>query len=98
MEAPTCSWEDEVGNPQDTPQREGVEQGDSLMPPLVHVGTGPSTEYCPSKVGRQREGLRLLGRCPCDMRERPPTQIRMHHGKTQVWNRGGVAFVSMSSC
>ena len=90
----TYMWEDEVGVSQDIPQGEGGEQGDPLMPMLFALG---------QSLGK-RVRLRFPGRylCGC-MPERVAdvyaiiqqelfahARISVHHGKTQVWNRGGV--------
>ena len=64
-----------------------------------------STESCAREDARWRESLHVLGRCVRDLPTRTGlgglpdsrggklahSQIQLHHEKTQVWNRAGVA-------
>ena len=98
-------WTDDMGVTHEIWQGEGVEQGDPLMPALyacgqhralVHVSEDLlDTErlfafmddiYVSSKPDRTGALHQSLDR---EMWEH--ARIRLHQGKTQLWNRGGVA-------
>ena len=98
-----CLWKDETGNVQDIPQGEGGEQGDSLMPLLFALGLhGPLSAV---RV-RLRDGEKVFAFRDVYVICAPErvldvykileedifahTHIRIHRGKTQMWNRGSV--------
>ena len=62
-------WEDEVGDVQDTPQGEGGDQGDPLMPLLFSLAMHPSLV---STGDLLREGAKfcLIGQCVSHLPER----------------------------
>ena len=101
----TCLWEDEMGNTQEIPQGEGGEQGDPLMPMLFSLGEHPAFEAIRRRLLDDEKLLAYLDdvtvMCQPDrvsaviaiMAEELArhAHISIHHGKTQVWNRGGIA-------
>ena len=99
----TYLWEDELGTTQHVPQGEGGEQGDPLMPLLFALGQHRSLVaiqerlrgdervfaylddiYAVCGPGRVEEVHMIL-----EEELRTHAHIQVHHGKTQVWNRGG---------
>ena len=100
----TYVWEDEMGNPQDIPQGEGGEQGDPLMPLLFALGLYRALRSVPERLEPSEmvlafhddvyvtcSPLRVLQvHRILEDELLNYTQISVHHGKTQVWNRGGV--------
>ena len=90
-------WKDEVGDTQEIPQGEGGGQGDPLMPFSLEavLGLFRSNE----KVFAFLDDIVVV--CSPNkvvaveaiLREEPKrhAHIDVHQGKTQVWNRGGVA-------
>ena len=100
----TYLWEDEMGVTQYIPQGEGGEQGDPLMPMLFALGQHGSLEAAQARL-RVGERLMaflddIYAVCSPDrvgavfaiveQEMQARAHIRMHRGKTQVWNRGGV--------
>ena len=100
----TYLWEDETGNVQDIPQGEGGEQGDPLMPLLFALGLHRALSAVRERMQDEEKVFAFLDdvyvTCAPDrvlevhkiLEEEifAHTHIRMHHGKTQVWNRGSV--------
>ena len=99
----TYLWEDELGNTQEIPQGEGGEQGDPLMPMLFSLAEHPALEAIQRRLingekllaylddvtvicspERVRAVLTIIGE---ELARH--AQVSTHHGKTQVWNRGG---------
>ena len=99
----TYLWEDELGNTQEIPQGEGGEQGDPLMPMLFSLAEHPALEAIQRRLidgekllaylddvtvicspERVRAVLTIIGE---ELARH--AQVSIHHGKTQVWNRGG---------
>ena len=100
----TYIWEDDVGEVRHVCQGEGGEQGDPLMPLLFSVGQHRAmvsvqaalfegerlfaflddiyVVCSPSRIG---EVHALIQRHLWEL-----TGIRVHHGKTKIWNSGGV--------
>ena len=99
----TYLWEDEMGVTQHIHQGEGGEQGDPLMPLLFALGQHSALV---AAAERLRDGERLMaflddtyivyapdrvGRTfTVEQELQHRAHIHLHHGKTQVWNRGGV--------
>ena len=95
----TCLWEDEMENTQEIPQGKGGEQGNVL------IGRPPVSRGHPAETRRWGEVVGIC--CRCHVICRPErvrsvvtiideehafhAHVNIHHGKTQVWNRGGVA-------
>ena len=90
----TCWWDDDEGVTHEIVQGEGGEQGDPLMPVLYAVGqhkvlVAVSERLLPTE--------RLLAFHPrvADVHIAlqqalwEHSRIQVHHGKTQLWNRGG---------
>ena len=104
----TYLWEDEVGKPQDIPQGEGGEQGDHLMP-LFALGFHRALSAVQARLSDDEKVFAYLDDiyvicAPERVLEVhrileaeifTHTHIRLHHGKTQVWNRGGVTPVGV---
>ena len=100
----TYLWEDEVGNPQDIAQGEGGEQGDPFMPLLFALGLHGALSAVQDRFRADEKVFAFLDdvyvTCAPErvwevhriLEEEifAHTQIKMHYGKTQVWNRGGV--------
>ena len=100
----TDLWEDEMGVTQRIPQGEGGEQGDPLMPMLFALGQHGSLEAAQARlrVGERLVAFMcdIYAVCSPDrvgavfaiveQEMQARAHIRMRHGKTQVWNRGGV--------
>ena len=100
----TYLWEDETGNVQDIPQGEGGEQGDPLMPLLFALGLHGAFSAVKARFREGEKVFAFLDdvyvTCAPErvldvykiLEEEifAHTHIRMHHGKTQVWNRGSV--------
>ena len=97
-------WEDDMGNVHEIAQGEGGEQGDPLMPLLVSLGQHRSLDSISGMLRAGEKIMAYLDDvyvvC-APHRVRAVTQIveeelfrhahiSVHHGKTQVWNRGGV--------
>ena len=95
-------WEDEEGVVRRIVQAEGGEQGDPLMPALFSLGQHPALQAelqdgerlfaflddvyvvcAPPRVNA------IYGILQHELFTH--SSIRVHHGKTQVWNRGSVA-------
>ena len=100
----TYLWEDEPGETQHIPQGEGGEQGDPLMPILFSLGQHP-LEAAQRRLRDKAKFFAYLDDvvfvCRPDrvaeveavIREelRRHAHVDVHQGKTQVWNRGGIA-------
>ena len=96
-------WEDSCGTVHRIPQGEGVEQGDALMPLLFAVGQHSALEEASAQLlpGEHlfafHDGIYMLtmpervGAVYAIVEEQLKTRarIRIHGGKTKVWNRGG---------
>ena len=94
-------WEDENGTTQIIPQGEGGEQGDALMPLLFAVGQHAALV---AAQGRLQQDERIFAFLDDIYTTSSPDRvgavyailqeelhhIRIHTGKTQVWNQGGV--------
>ena len=101
----TYLWEDEVGDTQEIPQGEGGEQGDPLTPLLFSLGKHPALEAIQRRLRGNEKVVAFLDDivvvCSADwvvaveaiLREelKRHAHIDVHLGKTQEWNRGGVA-------
>ena len=100
----TYLWEDEMGVTQHIPQEEGGEQGDPLMLMLFALGQHGSLEAAQARL-RVGERLMaflddIYAVCSPDrvgavfaiveQEMQARAHVRMHLGKTQVWNRGVV--------
>ena len=96
VEASTHIWEDDMGTQHEVTQGERGEQGDPLMPMLLCLGQHGALA---AVEGRLKAGkiVRLLGQ-PDRVQDvhrileeelRTRVGIRVHHGKTQTWNRSG---------
>ena len=99
----TYLWEDELGNTQEIPQGEGGEQGDPLMPMLFSLAEHPALEAIQRRLIDGEKLLAYLDDvtviCSPERVRAVVTiigeelarhaQVSIHHGKTQVWNRGG---------
>ena len=99
----TYLWEDEMGVTQSIPQGEGGEQGDPLMPMLFALGQHGALEATQARLGAGEYVFAYLddiytatGPARVDgahvaVEEElwSHARIHLHHGKTQVWNRGG---------
>ena len=92
----TYLWEDEMGNTQEIPQGDGGEQGDPLTPMLFSLGEHPALEAIRRRLLDDETVVCLPDRvCAVlaimaeDLARH--AHISIHHGKTQVWNRGGIA-------
>ena len=98
-------WEDQDGVVHTITQVEGGEQGDRLMPALFSLGAHPALQALQAQL---REDERLFAFlddvcvvCSPDwvnaifglLQNALFSAIRVHHGKTQVWNTGGVVEV-----
>ena len=100
----TYLWEDEMGVTQHITQGEGGEQGDPLMPMLFalsqhkslvetqarlsdneHLFAFLDDVYITNQLGRVTEAHTVV-----EEELWTHAGIRLHHGKTKVWNRGGV--------
>ena len=100
----TYLWEDELGATQYISQGEGGEQGDPLMPLLFALEQHSSLVAIQERLrGNERVfaylddiyavcGPGRLEQVHAVLEEELYTHahIQVHHGKTQVWNRGGV--------
>ena len=90
----TYMWEDEMGVSQDLPQGEGGEQGDPLMPMLFALGQHRVLVAIQERLWegeRVYSPERVTDICAIIQQELfAHARISVHHGKTQVWNRGGV--------
>ena len=99
----TSLWEDEMGVIQHIPQGEGGEQGDPLMPILFALGQHGALEATQARLGRGEHVMDSLDDYTVSKPDRlvdvhiavdeeflTNARICLHHGKTQVWNRGGV--------
>ena len=98
-------WEDEVGDTLEIPQGEGGEQGDPFMPLLFSLGQHTAMEPVQRRLHGNEKVFVFLDDivvvCSPDrvvaveaiLREelKRHAHIDVHEGKTQVWNRGGVA-------
>ena len=96
-------WEDEMGVTQSIPQGEGGEQGDPLMPMLFVLGQHGALEATQARLGAGEYVFAYLddiytatGPARVDgahvaVEEElwSHARIHLHHGKTQVRNRGG---------
>ena len=84
-------WEDQDGVVHPISQAEGGEQGDPLMPALFSLGAHPALQALQAQL-QEDERLFILGRrLRCVFAGLfIHSAIRVHHGKTQVWNRGVV--------
>ena len=100
----TYLWDDEMGVTQHIHQGEGGEQGDPLMPMLFALGKHPALAAAQERL-RGNELLfayldDVYAVCRPDrvgaifaileQELQAHAEIRLHLGKTQVWNRGGV--------
>ena len=100
----TCLWEDEMEVTQHIAQGEGGEQGDPLMPMLFALDEHKSVVeaqarlsdneclfaflddvYITNQPGRVTEAHTVV-----EEELWTHAGIHLHHGKTKVWNRGGV--------
>ena len=83
----TYLWEDEPGVTQHITQLEGGEQGDPLMPLLFVLGQHKSLVEAQARLLPDR-----VSEAHTIVEEELSTHahIHLHHGKTKVWNRGGV--------
>ena len=100
----TYLWEDEVGISQDIAQGEGGEQGDPLMPLRFALGLHAALSAVQDRFRADEKVFAFLDdvyvTCAPErvwevhriLEEEifAHTQIKMHYGKTQVWNRGQV--------
>ena len=100
----TYPWEDEMGVTQSIPQGEGGEQGDPLMPMLFALGQHRALAVIQERMRPGEHVMAFLDNIYTACRperlddvhtaaeEELATEadIHVHHGKTQVWNRGGV--------
>ena len=97
-------WKVDMGNVHEIAQGEGGEQGDPLMPLLFSLGQHRSLDSISGRLRAGEKIMAYLDDvyvvC-APHRVRAVTQIveeelfrhahiSVHHGKTQVWNRGGV--------
>ena len=75
-------WEDDSGVVHTVTQAEGGEQGDPLMLALFSLDQHPALEAISHRVATVQPILQeeLLHH----------SAIRVHHGKTHLWNKGGV--------
>ena len=99
----TYLWEDELGNTHEILQGEGGEQDDHLMPMLFSLAEHPAVEAIQRRLidgekllahlddvtvicrtERVRAVLTIIGE---ELARH--AQVTKHHGKMQVWNRGG---------
>ena len=103
--ASSYMWEDEEGVVRTIVQAEGGEQGDPLMPALFSLGQHPAVHAVQAQLQDGERLFAFLDDVYVVCA--PPrvntiygilqhelfthSSIRIHHGKTQVWNRGSVA-------
>ena len=97
----TYLWEDELGETQHIPQGEGGEQGDPLMPILFSLGQHPALEAAQSRLRDKAKFFAYVDDVVFVCRPEVEAVIReelrrhahvdVHQGKTQVWNRAGIA-------
>ena len=99
----TFLWEDEVGTVHPIHQGEGGEQGDPLMPLLFALGQHSSLVAISNRLQLGERLCAFLDdlyvistpdrtvHCHRVMEEElwRHARIRLHHGKTAIWNRGG---------
>ena len=97
-------WEDQDGVVHTITQAEGGEQGDPLMPALFSLGAHPALLALQAQLQEDERLFAFLDDiyvvCSPDRVNAIfgllqnalfiHSAIRVHHGKTQVWNRGGV--------
>ena len=97
-------WEDELGVSQDIAQGEGGEQGDPLMPLLFSLGQHRALEAIAARLEEGERLFAYLDDVyvvcnPAKVSEvhailaqelERHAHIRLHLGKTQTWNRGGI--------
>ena len=97
-------WEDQDGVVHTITQAEGGEQGDPLMPALFSLGAHPALQALQAQLQQDERLFAFLDDvyvvCSPDRINAIfsllqnalfiHSAIRDHHGKTQVWNRGGV--------
>ena len=88
-----------MGNVHEVAQGEGGEQGDPLMPALFSLGLHPALAAVQERLSAGERLLAFLDDICIVCR---PTRvlevhrileeecIQVHHGKTHVWNRGGI--------
>ena len=100
----TYLWEDELGVTQHIAQGEGGEQGEPLMPLLFALGQHKSLVEAQARLSGNERLLAFLddiyiasmpdrvSEAHTIVEEELSTHahIHFHHGKTKVWNRGGV--------
>ena len=100
----TYLWEDEMGVTQHIAQGAGGEQGDPLMPILFALGQHGALEATQARLGRGEHVMAFLDDIYVTNQPGRVTEahtvveeelwthasIHLHHGKTKVWNRGGV--------
>ena len=101
----THVWEDELGDPQLIPQGEGGEQGDPFMPLLFSLGQHSALNAVTSRLEEGERLFAYLDdlHVMCDPRRVSEVhsileeelwrhaRIRIHQGKTKMWNKGGFA-------
>ena len=98
----TCIWEDDMGTQHEVTQGEG-EQGDPLMPMLFCLGQHGALAAIEGRLKAGEKLFAFLDDvyliCQPDRVQdvhrileeelRTRVGIRVHHGKTQIWNRSG---------
>ena len=83
----THLWE-EMGEVDEIAQGEGGEQGDPWMPILFSLGQHAALGQMPG-CKTARGSSHILTTSTWFVRHVESWNIRIHHGKTQLWNRGG---------
>ena len=100
----TYLWEDELGITQHIAQGEGGEQGDSLMPMFFALGQHQALVQAQARLSGDEKLCAFLDDIYITSLPGRATEahtiveeelwthagIHLHHGKTKVWNRGGV--------
>ena len=103
--ASTYLWEDQDGVVHTITQAEGGEQGDPLMPALFARGQHPALQVLQSELRDDERLFAFLDdmyvvcspdrvSAICGILQNVlfhHSSLRVHHGKTQVWNREGLA-------
>ena len=99
----TYIWEDDMGTQHEVTQGEGGEQGDPLMPMLFCLGQHGALAAVEGRLKAGEKLFAFLDDiyliCQPDRVQgvhrileeelRTRVGIRVHHGKTQIWNRSG---------